>query len=44
MWSRGKKVMYLILTRDIKYLTERYEWSDLPALFPYWQAAAVMKF
>ena len=35
--------MYLILTRDTQYLTERYEWSDLPALFPSWQASAVMQ-
>ncbi len=35
--------MYLILTRDTKYLTERYTWSDLPALFPSWQASAVMQ-
>jgi len=35
--------MYLILTRHNKYLTERYQWSDLPALFPDWQAPAVMQ-
>ena len=35
--------MYLILTRDTHYLTERYEWSDLPAFFPIWQASAVMQ-
>ncbi len=35
--------MYLILTRDTQYLTERYEWSDIPALFPSWQASAVMQ-
>ncbi len=33
--------MYLILTRDTKYLTERYTWSDLPALFPIWRAEDV---
>ena len=35
--------MYLILLREKYYLTERYEWSDLPALFPSWQASAVMQ-
>ena len=35
--------MYLILTRDTQYLTERYTWSDLPALFPMWQALDVMQ-
>jgi len=35
--------MYLILTRHNKYLTERYQWSDLPALFPDWQAPDVMQ-
>ncbi len=35
--------MYLILTRDTQYLTELYTWSDLPALFPSWQASAVMQ-
>ena len=36
-------IMYLILLREKYYLTERYEWSDLPALFPSWQASAVMR-
>ena len=35
--------MYLILTRDTQYLTERYTWSALPTLFPSWQASAVMQ-
>ena len=35
--------MYLILLREKKYLTGRYEWSDLPALFPIWQAPDVMQ-
>ena len=33
--------MYLILLREKKYLTGRYEWSDLPALFPVWRAEDV---
>jgi len=35
--------MYLILLHEDKYLTERYQWGDLPALFPDWQASAVMQ-
>ena len=35
--------MYIILTRNNKYLTERYDWSDLPHLFPSWQAPDVMQ-
>jgi len=35
--------MYIILTRHNKYLTERYQWGNLPALFPDWQAPAVMQ-
>ena len=35
--------MYLILLREYKYLTERYQWGNLPALFPSWQAPAVMQ-
>ena len=35
--------MYLILLRKEKYLTERYQWGNLPALFPDWQAPAVMQ-
>jgi len=35
--------MYLILLREDKYLTERYQWSNLPALFPDWQAPDVMQ-
>jgi len=35
--------MYLILLREDKYLTERYQWGNLPALFPDWQAPAVMQ-
>ena len=33
--------MYLILLREKKYLTERYTWSALPALFPMWRAEDV---
>jgi len=33
--------MYIILLRKDKYLTERYTWSDLPALFPMWRAEDV---
>jgi len=35
--------MYIILTRHNKYLTERYTWSDLPALFPVWRADALTR-
>ena len=35
--------MYIILTRHDLYLTERYQWGNLPALFPSWQAPDVMR-
>mgnify|MGYP006921476077 FL=1 len=35
--------MYIILLREDKYLTERYQWGGLPALFPDWQAPTVMQ-
>ena len=35
--------MYIILLREDKYLTERYTWSDLPALFHDRQAPAIMQ-
>jgi len=35
--------MYLILTRHNKYLTERYQWGNLPALFPMWRAEALTR-
>ena len=38
-----KEIMYIILTRDNKYLTEDYKWADLPHLFPSWQAPDVMQ-
>jgi len=35
--------MYIILTHHDRYLTERYQWGNLPALFPDWQAPDVMQ-
>lgn len=35
--------MYIILLREKKHLTERYQWGNLPALFPDWQATDVMQ-
>ena len=33
--------MYIILLHEDKYLTERYQWGNLPALFPMWRAEDV---
>ena len=35
--------MYIILLRKDKYLTERYQWGNLPALFPMWRAKALTR-
>ncbi len=34
--------MQAIIIRKDKFLNNRYQWSELPDLFPDWQFAAVM--